>query len=215
MNKLHIKAMELGWVATNVYIVYNEDTKECVIIDPAAKAEKIEAFIDEEGLKPVAILLTHAHADHMLALDEIRDRYKVKAYLGEHDADLIENSEYNAGKYLFRKDIKTKADVLLKDGEKLELLGHVFEVIETPGHTHGSVCYLVRDEDIIFTGDTLFRNSYGRYDLYSGDFEALKTSLRDKIFTLDDKIIVYPGHMSISTLEYEKKNNPIVKDSGQ
>lgn len=212
MSKLLVKTMVLGWVATNVYIVYNEETKECIIIDPAAQADKIQAFIDENNLKPVAILLTHAHADHILALDELRDKYKIKVYMGENEADLISDSENNCAKYLFRKDIKTKADILIKDGEELHFLSHIFKNIETPGHTHGSVCYYIEDEAIIFTGDTLFKNSYGRYDLYSGDFESLKKSIKEKLFILDDDILIYPGHNGVSTMGNEKKFNPIARN---
>ena len=210
MNKLLIESMELGWVATNVYIVYNKDTKECIVIDPAAKPEKIESFIEEKQLKPIAILLTHAHADHILALDEIRNKYNIKAYMCEKEEDIIGDSDNNAAKYLFRKDIKTRADILIKDGQILELLDVKIKVIETPGHTHGSVCYYIEEERVIFTGDTLFRHSYGRYDLYSGSFVELQKSIKDKLFLLDDDIIVYPGHMGASTMGYEKKFNPIL-----
>ncbi len=210
MNKLLIESMELGWVATNVYIVYNKDTKECIVIDPAAKPEKIESFIEENQLKPIAILLTHAHADHILALDEIRNKYNIKAYMCEKEEDIIGDSDNNAAKYLFRKDIKTRADILVKDGQILELLDVKIKVIETPGHTHGSVCYYIEEERVIFTGDTLFRHSYGRYDLYSGSFVELQKSIKDKLFLLDDDIIVYPGHMGVSTMGYEKKFNPIL-----
>lgn len=210
MNKLLIESMELGWVATNVYIVYNKDTKECIVIDPAAKPEKIESFIEENQLKPIAILLTHAHADHILALDEIRNKYNIKAYMCEKEEDIIGDSDNNAAKYLFRKDIKTRADILVKDGQILELLDVKIKVIETPGHTHGSVCYYIEEERVIFTGDTLFRHSYGRYDLYSGSFIELQKSIKDKLFLLDDDIIVYPGHMGVSTMGYEKKFNPIL-----
>lgn len=210
MNKLLIESMELGWVATNVYIVYNKNTKECIVIDPAAKPEKIESFIEENQLKPIAILLTHAHADHILALDEIRNKYNIKAYMCEKEEDIIGDSDNNAAKYLFRKDIKTRADILVKDEQILELLDVKIKVIETPGHTHGSVCYYIEEERVIFTGDTLFRHSYGRYDLYSGSFIELQKSIKDKLFLLDDDIIVYPGHMGVSTMGYEKKFNPIL-----
>lgn len=210
MNKLLIESMELGWVATNVYIVYNKNTKECIVIDPAAKPEKIESFIEENQLKPIAILLTHAHADHILALDEIRNKYNIKAYMCEKEEDIIGDSDNNAAKYLFRKDIKTRADILVKDEQILELLDVKIKVIETPGHTHGSVCYYIEEERVIFTGDTLFRHSYGRYDLYSGSFVELQKSIKDKLFLLDDDIIVYPGHMGVSTMGYEKKFNPIL-----
>lgn len=111
MGKLKIESMELGWVATNVYVVSNTESGECLIIDPAAKAEKIIACIEEGGYQPRAILLTHGHADHILAVDELRDRYGIPVYMSEDEKELIADAEHNGAMMLFRKNITTHGDI--------------------------------------------------------------------------------------------------------
>ncbi len=211
MGKLKIESMELGWVATNVYVVSNTESGECLIIDPAAKAEKIIACIEEGGYQPRAILLTHGHADHILAVDELRDRYGIPVYMSEDEKELIADAEHNGAMMLFRKNITTHGDIFLQDGQELELLGCRFRVLATPGHTRGSLCYYEAEEKLLFTGDTLFKNSYGRYDLYSGNGTALRESILNKLFVLEDEVRAFPGHMAPTTIGYEKKYNPILK----
>lgn len=211
MANLKVKTLSLGFLSTNCYIVFNESSKECIIIDPAAKEEKIIEFLEKEKLSPKAIFLTHAHADHILAVPMIKDKYKLNIYISNEESEILKNSEYNLSKYLFRKDYGIEADILLKDNEYIYLLDTKIKNIVTSGHTKGSSCYYFENEKLLFTGDTLFKGTYGRTDLYSGNMESLKSSIKNKLFILEDDITIFPGHGDCSKLLVEKKYNEILK----
>lgn len=193
-------------IGANSYLV-SDDTGHAVVIDPW-NADVIASRIREEHLNLAAILLTHGHFDHTYGQVKLKAEFFVPSCLHADDADMIGNPDKNASDLaasLFKNCSFGKADVLLAGGEKLSFGDLTFRVIHTPGHTKGSVCYICGGS--LFSGDTLFRGSAGRTDLYGGDPNAMKDSLAI-ISSLDDIGDVYPGHGDRTTLDYERKTNP-------
>ncbi len=209
MATMKIKKMILGAVQTNCYLVFNDDTKEGIIIDPADSAERIIATIGNLQVKPVGILLTHGHFDHILAADFLKEHYGISVYLHKEEADLAANTGLNASKS-FGMYGTAQADVLAEDGEVLDLSGFSIKVLHTPGHTKGGACYYFENDQVLFSGDTLFAQSIGRTDLPTGSYSTLIRSVKEKLFTLPGKVLVFPGHGEETTIEYEMKYNPYV-----
>jgi len=202
------EAMTVGSYYSNCYIVGSESSKEAAVIDPGADFNKIDNKINELGVIPKIIILTHAHGDHIGAVEELVEKYGVKVYIHEEDAKLLIDSNKNFSKVLFGKNISINPDVILKDGDEIQLGDLKFEIIHTPGHTKGGIC--IKVGNIMMTGDTLFNNSIGRTDFPGGSFEEIIDSIQEKIFKYDEDIIIYPGHNSPSTIKSEKLSNPFV-----
>lgn len=202
------ETLEVGIYGANCYIAGSEKTKEAAIIDPGADFNKIDKKLNELGLIPKIIILTHYHGDHIGAVKEFSDKYNLKTYIHKEDAEALNNSNMNLTKTMFGKGVSIKADVELKDGDEIDLGELKFKIIHTPGHTNGGIC--IKVGNIMMTGDTLFNSSIGRTDLPGGSFEEIITSIKEKIFKYDDDIVIYPGHMSPSTIKREKQFNPFV-----
>lgn len=207
---MEVKRLVIGLVRTNCYIAYTEDTQKAVIIDPAADSARITEEINQLGVTPEAILLTHGHFDHMLAADSLRNGYRIPVCIHEADKELIKQPELNCSEQFLHLPYGTSADEFLTDGQTLPYLDGSFRVIATPGHTEGSCCYYAEAEHILFSGDTLFQGSVGRTDLPSGRASAISASIREKLFVLPDKTLVLSGHGMETTIEEEKQNNPYV-----
>lgn len=206
---MKVEKFVTGIISTNCYLVINEDTKQAVVIDPAACPSYLMSHIKSEGLKIEAILLTHGHFDHIMGIDGFLSEFDVPVYVHEEDADAMEDpvlnqsSTYTSG-YTFGKAR------YLRDRQTLELAGYTFQVIHTPGHTKGGCCYYVASENVLFSGDTLFQNSVGRTDFVNSSTSDLVHSIREKLFLLPDDTMVYPGHMGETKIGHEKKYNPYV-----
>lgn len=200
------KGFAVGSYYSNCYIVGSEESREAAIIDPGADFKKIDGFIEEMGLTPKMIILTHYHGDHIGAVSDIVNKYNAKVYIHRDDAEYLSDSSINFSKQIIGKSIEIKPDVLLVDGDVLELGELKFEIIHTPGHTKGGIC--IKVDNIMMTGDTLFNKSIGRTDLPGGSYEEIINSVKEKIFKYDGDIIIYPGHNSPSTIKSEKLGNP-------
>ncbi len=192
----------------NCYLVYDEDNIG-IIIDPGCEASEIESVINEKGLKVSHILLTHCHYDHIGGLEDLRKNLNAKVYASFECNQNIQNPNVNMS--LFQEKIirALPADEIIDDGSVIKVGILEIKVIKTPGHTNGGVCYLI-DEDL-FSGDTLFLRNVGRWDLPKGDEETLKNSIINKLYTLDDDIIVHPGHGNDTKIYYEKRYNTYVR----
>lgn len=194
----------------NTYLVYDEITKNGVIIDPGCKIEKILELISEHKVNIKYILITHCHYDHIASLKELYEITHAKIVTGDNGNDNIGDIEKNLSPYGLGYEIKDiSADIILKDGETLTLDGLTFKCIYTPGHTNCCVCYLIDNE--LFAGDTLFLRSVGRWDLPTGDFNTLEKSIKEKLYILSDNVNVHSGHGADTTIGYEKKYNFSIK----
>lgn len=192
----------LGRIQTNTYVLATDEG--AVVIDPADEYDKINDLLESIGKKAEYILLTHAHFDHCGAAAKLQ-RQGAKIIMGEKEAEFLASGGHLA-KVGFNFEIFTP-DILINDGDKLELCGMKFTAIFTPGHTMGGMSYIIND--MLFCGDTLFRRGMGRTDLPSGSYKEIVESLK-KLMALHGNFKVYPGHEEFSTLDYERANNPYV-----
>lgn len=207
-----IHGLELGPVQTNCFIV-KADTKECLIIDPGEEDMQIKSYLDENGLQPLAILLTHAHFDHIGAVDALRDAYAIPVYLHEKEQDWLSEPQLNgSGKYAFIPDVQVRAaDHLISTESELEIGPFTPRIIHTPGHSPGSVSFVFQESGFAVVGDTLFRGSIGRTDLVEGSLPTLLKSIRESLLTLPGDFMLYPGHGPETTPDVESKTNPFLK----
>ena len=206
--KIVVKRMVVGPVCTNCYIVRRSESNKAVIVDPGEDFQKIKGYIENDKLEPIGILLTHGHFDHIGAADELKRQYGIKIYAYEDEKDIV-NSDLNLGG-MFGCPAGCDVDFFVKEGEKIVLDEMEFEVIHTPGHTKGSCCFLLRNEKLLFSGDTLFMESVGRTDLPTGSMSTLVRSIKEKLFVLPNETKVYPGHGDSTTIGHEKKYNPFI-----
>lgn len=208
MCRLICKFQVLGPVQTNCYFLFREDTRECVIVDPADEAERIQKYIESETLTPKAILLTHGHFDHIMAVEPIRKRYDIPVYAAKAERETLTDAARNLSDQLGGAMLSVEADCWLEDGEEMELLGQTVRCMLTPGHTVGGMCYYFPKAGILFSGDTLFQESVGRTDFPGGSMSELIRSIREKIFVLPEAVQVYPGHGLMTSVKNEKMFNP-------
>lgn len=195
-----------GVYAANCYIIYSEISREGIVVDPGGDVEIILGKIDENKLSIKYIVLTHGHGDHIGGVIELNKSLNVPVLVHEADKELMEDANKNMSVIMSFGPLEFSPDSLLKDGDVIEFGKLEAEVIHTPGHTQGCICLKIQDH--LFTGDTLFKGSIGRTDLYGGDYDTIIHSLRGKILPLDDNVIVLPGHGESSTIREEKKYNP-------
>ena len=204
---MKIQHSVLGMCATNTYYVYDDETKRGLIVDPADSPDTIIAKADSLPMIPEAILITHGHFDHVLAMNKVREHYGIKVYAGLtekqvlHDMAMNLTSSFGMGQVF-------DADIYLKDGEEFETAGYHIKAIEVPGHTIGGMCYYFDKQGVLFSGDTLFCESVGRSDFPGGSASALCRGIKDKLFIRPEHTKVYPGHMDETTIGNEIKYNP-------
>ena len=209
MSKLEMQQCVLGQVFTNCYFLKNKETGELLIVDPGDYAEKVFQKVSLMQGKPVGILLTHGHFDHILAAEEIKKKYNIPIYACAKEEKTLQDPRINLTAF-HMSSYTLKADVYLTDLQVVELAGFSVQMIETPGHTLGSCCYYLKDEGVLFSGDTVFCGSVGRTDFPEGSTAAIVNSLHRLLEALPDDTEVYPGHDTSTTIGYEKRYNPFV-----
>ncbi len=202
---MNVNYFSVGALGTNCYIV-SDDSGHAAIIDPGGDAQRILATVKDKDLTVDFILLTHAHFDHIMAVEELRDATGAQLLVGAGDAPMLCDAQFNLSAMVYpTQTVALTADRLLVEGDTVSFGDTTLTVMETPGHTRGSVCYL--GDDRLFSGDTLFAGSIGRTDLPGGDMGVLRRSLA-RLASLDGDCTVYPGHGEETTLSFEKAANP-------
>ncbi len=189
----------------NCYILHNEKSDKCIVIDPGNSFLKLSELLKKDKLCVCAILLTHCHYDHVCAIEELKNLTNAYVIASEECKENIKNPVVNVS-YMFGENFFGDfVDKTMLDLEEIMLADMKIKCIKTPGHTNCSVCYLI--ENNLFSGDTLFLRTTGRWDLPTGDYNELFFSLNNKIYQMNEKIKVYPGHGNSTTIDYEKKFN--------
>ena len=205
---MEMKTYIAGPIEANNYLLWDKQTQEAVLIDCSEYNEDILADVKKLKLNVKYILLTHGHFDHVLGVNKMKQ--ELKAEVGLHKNDEVLTNNINEFGNIFiglpEQEIP-QIDFNVNDGDILNFGNEKIEVIYTPGHTEGGVCYKIGDK--LFCGDTMFRGSYGRTDLFGGNFKKINDSIKNVLFKLNDNIKIYPGHGDFSDMGYEKKYNDI------
>ena len=198
----------------NTYVIAS-DTGDCVIVDPGcydqSEFDLLHQHIQNNKLKPTKIVLTHAHLDHVFGLKRCLDAYPVPFYLHERERIVLNSAPQVSKMYGVHCDSVSETPEALIAGEQIKLAGEQWQMIFTPGHSPGSICFYHAESNQLIGGDVLFRDSIGRTDLPGGDHDTLLKHIREDLYVLPDETIVYPGHGPSTTIGYEKMNNPFVQ----
>jgi glyoxylase-like metal-dependent hydrolase (beta-lactamase superfamily II) len=199
------KEVVVGALETNCYLVYCEETLQCAVVDPGAEPERIFLEIAEAELKPVVIINTHGHVDHIGANRDMKDHFGVPLYIHAADSPMLGKiQQLELSLFLGARD-SPPADHLMSDGEEIKIGNSVLRVLHTPGHSPGSVSLL--GDGFLLSGDTLFFEGVGRTDLPGGSQKQLEQSLREKVMTLPDETVILPGHGPLTSVGQERVNN--------
>ncbi len=207
-----VEKIAVGGMDVNCYLYYDPNSKKTIIIDPGDEANRIISTISKKSLTPVGILLTHAHFDHIMAVPTLKEHYNIPVAYLDKEKELFMDAKLNFSGGFAGNPVELKADIALTDNaiyDPFEGTG-ALKVLHTPGHTSGSACFYSESEGILFSGDTLFKQSIGRTDFYTGDMNTELDSIRNKLFTLPDNTVVYTGHGDITEIGYEKEYNMFV-----
>ena len=207
MSHIKVGCLTLGMLGNNTYFLHKEGEYDCIIIDPARDGEMLVTKLREKGLTIKAIFLTHAHFDHILGVEGIRKLSDAPIYGGKDDVEGFLDPEINQSVRV-NKQVSIKLDRELSDGDEITVGSMTCRVIATPGHTPGGVCFYFEEDNILFSGDTLFLETYGRTDFENGSAADIKKSV-ERLLELPGETKVYPGHNDFTTIEHERKYNPL------
>lgn len=189
-------------ITTNVYIVVSKN--EAIVIDPGGEPDKIIDKLNELNTNLKYIVLTHCHSDHIAAVTDLQKVKGGEVLISEEDGKAVNNPIRNLAPFMGNKLEKIKVDRFLSEGDKIKLGNDEFEIIETPGHTKGGICIYSEKQKVLFSGDTIFKGTYGRTDLPSSSYQDMKNSIK-KLMKLPDDINIYPGHGILTNMKDEKK----------
>ncbi|MFC6463756.1 MBL fold metallo-hydrolase [Marinilactibacillus sp. GCM10026970] len=206
---MQVKQVITGTIEENCYIIYQGD--KALIVDPGDETSKIKNEIEELGVLPVAILLTHTHFDHIGSLEAIRVDYDIPVYVSPEEQEWLGDPELNLSNHKPFSVTASPAEYLFDPIETLTIEGFAFDVVPTPGHSPGSVSFIFHEDAFVIAGDALFKGSVGRTDLPGSEPSVLLDGIRKHLFILADDYAVYPGHGPDTTIGYEKHTNPYFK----
>ena len=199
----------------NTYILFDE-TKECIIIDPGCsnkeEREEMVQFIKDEGLKPVKLLNTHCHIDHVFGNSFIAKKYDLGLEIHKDDLQTLHSLPQVSHIYGLNAEESVEPSSFLNEGDQIQFGNSTLDIVFTPGHSPGSICFISHTDKFVIGGDVLFYGSIGRTDLPGGDHATLLKSIREKLFILDDDYAVFSGHGEETTIGFERKHNPFLKE---
>ncbi len=204
---MQIETVPVGQLDTNCYLVFDEESREAMVIDPGDEPDRIRAIIDARKLQPIYIVFTHAHYDHVCAVRELKDRYQAKIVMHEAEARTYDETKKRCMAWGYEATDFPRPDLIVKEDDSLQVGKACFRIIHTPGHTPGGIC--IYGEDLLFAGDTLFRGSVGRTDLPGGSTSDLLRSLV-KLARLEPSTRVFCGHDEETTIGAEIRSNPFM-----
>jgi len=203
-----VKELQVGMIGTNCYVVACPETQEAIVIDPGDEAKRIHNLVTKNGFKITAIVNTHGHWDHVGGNRELKKLTGAPIYIHEQDARFLTDGRLHLGSMMGNNENSPAADKLLKEGDIVKVGKHNLKIIHTPGHTPGGISLI--GENLVFVGDTLFAGSIGRTDLPGGNYTTLINSIKEKLLSLDDETVVYPGHGPSTTIGRERARNPFL-----
>lgn len=203
LKRLQVITPQKG-LRTNSYVIFDEKSKEAMVIDPGGEPERIAETLDMLGGNLKYIFLTHCHADHIGGISELKKLKGGKILVSRPDSEGLYNKEINLAEYINMEVPALEADSRVDDEDLIHVGEIEFKVIATPGHTKGGLCLYAEKEGLVFTGDTMFSGTWGRTDLPTGSFVELITSITDRLMPLPDDTIVYPGHGKITMIQDER-----------
>lgn len=209
METIYISGVRANTIGSNTYVYYDEQTLVGVVVDPGVGPEKVIEAIDAKNIDIQHILLTHGHFDHIAAVPYIKHKYNAHICALKQENVVLLNPQFN-GSSLIGNPTTIVADKLLNDGDEIRIGNGTLKVIHTPGHTVGGACYYDEKNGVIFAGDTLFFESIGRTDFYTGDSHSIYASIKRKICSLPEDVTVFCGHGQQTTIGHEKKYNPYI-----
>jgi glyoxylase-like metal-dependent hydrolase (beta-lactamase superfamily II) len=209
---MKIHTLILGDFQTNSYCLTATDTaKDCVIIDTGLASQPLIDFLNQNNLKPLALILTHGHADHIAGVNLLRETFpEIKIAIHKNDAEMLTKASKNLSMLTGAFFKTAPADIIIEEEGPIFFADIEFDVLHTPGHTPGGISLMCKQAQAVFVGDTLFAGSIGRTDFPGGDFNQLIDAIKQKLLTLPDKTQVYPGHGQATTIATEKQQNQYV-----
>lgn len=206
---MKLQILNVGPLYVNCSIFSVND--KCIIFDPGDDFPEIDQYIERNKLTPLYILNTHGHFDHIGAVNDLKEKYNIPFYVSKRDEQIMEDSAKQAAIFGLPARKSPIIDKNVNDGDIFEIEGVKIKAIATPGHTPGGMCYLIENQNILISGDSLFYHSIGRTDFSYSDFKTLVSSIKNKLFKLPDETVVIPGHGDKTTIGFEKKNNPFLR----
>jgi glyoxylase-like metal-dependent hydrolase (beta-lactamase superfamily II) len=208
-----IKQFVLGPFVNNLYLITDKDTNEAILIDASFEIENVIRYINDNKIKLRKVILTHGHIDHIYGVKKIKSEFNPEIILHKNDLWLYENISMQGQMFGFSPEIPEKPDLLIDRDIEIKLHGCKLEILETPGHTPGSISIKTKldKKDIVFTGDTLFYGSIGRTDLWGGSYENIELSIKKQLYNLPEETTVYTGHGEKTTIKNEKYSNAFVR----
>src|SRR5438270_3443529 len=205
--------LPVGLLQCNCSIFGDEQTREAIVVDPGEEIERITEVLDRHQLNVKAIVITHAHIDHVAGAHKLRALTEAPVYMNERDMELLDGLDVQAKWLGVDTPPRTPVDVPAYDGSVLRLGPAEFHVLHTPGHTQGSLSLWIPEENKLIAGDTLFRDSIGRTDLPGGNARQILSSIKTRLFELPDHTVVFPGHGPETTIGREKQQNPFLRNA--